>query len=57
MHNDRHWLSDTVLGAAIGYYAVQWVHKSDKENDSIEKENMTIIPLIQPYSIGLMIAF
>jgi hypothetical protein len=57
MHNDRHWLSDTVLGAAIGYYAVQWVHESDKENDSIEKENMTIIPLIQPYSIGLMIVF
>jgi membrane-associated phospholipid phosphatase len=57
MHNDRHWLSDTVLGAAIGYYAVQWVHDSDKESDSVEKENMTIIPLIQPYSIGLMIAF
>jgi hypothetical protein len=57
MHNDRHWLSDTVLGAAIGYYAVQWVHESDKENDLIEKENMTIIPLIQPYSIGLMIVF
>jgi membrane-associated phospholipid phosphatase len=57
MHNDRHWLSDTVLGAAIGYYAVQWVHESEKENDSIEKENMTIIPLIQPYSIGLMIVF
>lgn len=57
MHNDRHWLSDTVLGAAIGYYAVQWVHDSDKETDSVEKENMTILPLIQPYSIGLMIAF
>jgi membrane-associated phospholipid phosphatase len=57
MHNDRHWLSDTVLGAAIGYYAVQWVHDSDKESDSVEKENMTILPLIQPYSIGLMIAF
>lgn len=57
MHNDRHWLSDTVLGAAIGYYAVQWVQASDKKSDSVEKENMTILPLIQPYSIGLMIAF
>jgi membrane-associated phospholipid phosphatase len=57
MHNDRHWLSDTVLGAAIGYFAVQWVQASDKKSDSVEKENMTILPLIQPYSIGLMIAF
>lgn len=56
MHNDRHWLSDTVLGAAIGYYAVQWVD-SDKESGSVEKETMTILPLIQPYSIGLMIIF
>ena len=57
MHNDRHWLSDTVLGAAIGYYAVQWVSDRDHDNRGRENTAMAIIPLIQPYSIGMMIAF
>jgi membrane-associated phospholipid phosphatase len=57
IHNDRHWLSDTVLGGIIGYYAVQWVYDSEKEKDFNEKKNMTIIPLIQPQSIGMIIQF
>lgn len=57
MHNDRHWLSDTVLGAAIGYYAVQWVYDDEKNEKDRQNNKMTFLPIIQPYSIGMMIAF
>ena len=57
MHNDRHWLSDTVLGAAIGYYAVQWVYDAEKHETDGEKNKMAFLPIIQPYSIGIAKAF
>jgi hypothetical protein len=57
LHNDRHWLSDTVLGGAIGYYAVQWVFDADSRESEGEKENMTFLPIIQPNSLGMMIVF
>ena len=57
IHNDRHWLSDTVLGAAIGYHAVQWVFDSDKNKGKGKNSAMAIIPIIQPYTIGMMITF
>ena len=57
MHNDRHWLSDTVLGAAIGYYAVQWVYDDEKKEGAKEKNNMTFIPIIQSNSIGMKVSF
>lgn len=36
MYQDQHWLSDTFLGAAIGYFVGVWVHKIHDAKDQSE---------------------
>lgn len=56
MHHDKHWLSDTVLGGAIGYFVTQWVYESDK-NPSNSSSKATIVPQIAPNSLGILVQF
>ena len=53
IYDDEHWLSDTFLGAAIGYFVGKWVcdiHKSNESNDfrnSVQNNQLIVfsIPL------------
>ncbi len=38
MYSDNHWLSDTIMGAAIGYFIASAVVKFDDASNSIEKQ-------------------
>lgn len=56
MHNDRHWLSDTILGGAIGYFATQWVYDTD-ENTITSSSKTSFIPIISPFSLGIIVQY
>jgi len=56
MHHDRHWLSDTILGGAIGYFAAKWVFDADKQ-PSVSTSEALIEPTFTPVSMGFVIQF
>jgi len=56
MHHDRHWLSDTILGGAIGYFATQWVFDAN-EQASASTSEAQIVPIFTPISMGFVIQF
>lgn len=56
MHNDRHWLSDTILGGAIGYFATQWVFDAHKQS-TLSTSEARILPIFTPVSMGIAIQF
>ena len=56
MHHDRHWLSDTILGGAIGYFATKWVFDADKQ-PSVSTSEALIEPTFTPVSMGFVIQF
>lgn len=45
MYQDKHWLSDTFFGAAIGYLISNWVVKKH-DNKILKKENLSLYPLV-----------
>lgn len=48
IYQDKHWLSDTFLGAAVGYFIAEWVHKQHDEEKifrEIQNNNFLIITL------------
>lgn len=40
MYSDSHWLSDTIMGAAIGYFIASAVVKFDNEANSTDRESV-----------------
>jgi hypothetical protein len=37
IYNDQHWLSDVILGAAIGYFVGEFIsnHSTNKKEDKV----------------------
>ncbi|MBI1939074.1 MAG: phosphatase PAP2 family protein [Ignavibacteriales bacterium] len=48
IYQDKHWLSDTFLGAAVGFFVAEWVHKQHDAKETlieIQSEQVLIITL------------
>lgn len=48
IYQDKHWLSDTFLGAAVGFFIAEWVHKQHDAKETfieIQNEQLLIITL------------
>ena len=54
MYDDKHWLSDTVLAASIGYFIGKAVVKFD--DDSINN-NITVMPYFIPDGVGASFSY
>lgn len=54
MYDDKHWLSDTVLAASIGYFIGKAVVKFD--DDSINN-NITVMPYFIPNGVGASFSY
>lgn len=54
MYSDNHWLSDTILGASIGYFIGQAVVMFD---DDDENSGVTVNPCFIPNGFGLNIGY
>lgn len=53
MYDDKHWLSDTILGAAIGHFIGQAiVHYGQKDNG---EPSMSLQPSISPYGVAIIV--
>jgi len=53
IYHDQHWLSDVILGAAIGYFVGEFVsnHSTNKKEDSLNPDSMS------KFNISFSIAF
>lgn len=54
MYDDKHWLSDTVLAASIGYFIGKAVVKFD--DDSVNN-NITVMPYFIPNGVGASFSY
>ncbi|MCU7495664.1 MAG: phosphatase PAP2 family protein [Ignavibacteria bacterium] len=52
-YDDKHWLSDTILGAAIGQFIGQAIVNYDRKEDS--SSSMRLQPSILPYGFAVII--
>lgn len=50
--NDSHWISDVVLGAALGYYSAEYVTYIDDQ-----RTGYTILPIISENGVGISVNF
>jgi membrane-associated phospholipid phosphatase len=60
VYNDKHWLSDTILGAALGTVIGLKVVKLNTENDNHDSSlNMNITPVVNSngYGVGVLLHF
>jgi membrane-associated phospholipid phosphatase len=53
MYDDKHWLSDTILGAAIGHFIGQAVVSYGSKNNS--DNSMSLQPSVSPYGFAVVI--
>lgn len=54
MYSDKHWLSDCILGASIGYFTGSAVIKFDEGNS---KKKLSVLPFYEQKTIGLNIFY
>jgi membrane-associated phospholipid phosphatase len=57
LYNDRHWISDTVLGAALGTVIGLKVVNLNESSDTSGEPEITFIPLINNQTYGIIAAF
>lgn len=53
MYDDKHWLSDTILGAAIGHFIGQAIVSYGEKKDT--DTSMSLQPSISPYGFAIVI--
>jgi membrane-associated phospholipid phosphatase len=54
-YSDKHWLSDSILAAAIGYYIGKSVVASDNQNEMLNK--MAVHPILSSTGLGLELQY
>ncbi len=58
VYNDKHWISDTILGAALGTVIGLKVVKLNSENDNHDSSiDMNITPIVNRNSYGVGVVF
>ena len=54
MYSDKHWLSDCILGASIGYFTGAAVIKFDKEGN---EKKLSVLPYYEQKSLGIRLFY
>lgn len=53
IHNNKHYLADTVAGATIGYVVADYIYKKDKEREN----KRALIPFLSLTQNGVLLGF
>jgi membrane-associated phospholipid phosphatase len=60
MVNDKHWISDVLVGAGIGILATELVYYFEplkNFNPFKNSKNISFVPQIDPYSTGFYFSY
>lgn len=58
MYEDRHWLSDTVLGSVIGYFVGDTVVSLHRKHSSYKRQSSLLLyPILSPQCTGMGVTF